>query len=85
MPQSPPIYGGPALIQIQSNDTDSSTGARCSSPLLCVDQDLLGAVSEMNNNLDLKAEIDFIPQTIIDGIEPLENGFTNRVDKMETS
>ena len=39
----------------------------------------------MNNNPDLKAEIDFIPETIIDGIEPLENGFTNRVDKMETS
>ena len=85
MPQSPPIYEGLALIQIQSNSTNSSTGTRCSSPLLCVDQGLLGAVSEMNNNLDLKAEIDFIPQTIIDGIEPLENGFTNRVDKMETS
>ena len=37
----------------------------------------------MNNNLDLKAEIDFISQTITDDLEPLENVLTNRVYKIE--
>ena len=40
----------------------------------------------MNNNLfSLKAEIDFISQTITDDLEPLENVLTNRVDKMKAS
>ena len=57
MPQSPPIYGGLALIQIQSNSTNSSAGERCSSPLFNVDQDLLGVAPEWITTLSWRLKL----------------------------